>query len=199
MTHKYFEREMQILAKNWGLTVDSEELWELTKEILAALKEKEEEFVTTVIEDKEKIQNKIVQNKIEQEILMKTRGVFKYRTSCYAKSDISTRNEFVQIGYLDLYDNIVFNEPDEEYVEHPDRLVRYLPGFWVKGYNSCQEYLPDKDIKGGGIEVKEVISEFTIKYSPNCYSNNKVIYSVIGYLNDDNQLVYYEQIVNKKN
>jgi len=140
--------------------------------------------------------------KIEQEILMKTRGVFKYVTSCYYKDNFSTKNALVQVGYLDLDDNIVFNEPDEEYVGKPDTLVRYLPGFMVRGYRSCEEYIPitnshnGKDTK----EIKEVISNSSvIHYNPSAYGNShKVTYSVIGYLNEDGELVYYNQIANKE-
>lgn len=131
----------------------------------------------------------------EQEILMKTRGVFKYVTSCYYYHDTSSKNEFVQVGYLDLEDNIVFSAVDISYVEDENKLIRYLPGFWVRGYNSCQEYLTSKDTK----EIKEVISSTSIKYSPSYNSsNNKTHYSVIGYLNDKGELVYYNQIANKE-
>lgn len=135
----------------------------------------------------------------EQEILMKTRGVFKYVTSCYYKDNTSTKNALVQVGYLDLDDNIVFNEPDREFIGKLDTLVRYLPGFWVRGYRSCEEYVPSIYIKGGGTEVREVISEHIIKYSPSTYgSSPKVVYSVIGYLEDDGELIYYNQIANKE-
>ena len=138
-------------------------------------------------------------NKTEQEILMKTRGVFKYVTSCYYRDTYSTKNALVQVGYLDLDDNIVFNEPDTEFIGKPDILVRYLPGFMVKGYRSCEEYVPSNNIKGGGTEIREVISEHIIGYSPSTYGTSpKVIYSVIGYLEDDGELIYYNQIANKE-
>lgn len=137
------------------------------------------------------------EKEMEQEILMKTKGVFKYVTSCYYKDNFSTKNELVQVGYLDLDDNIVFNEPDKKLVSKPDTLVRYLPGFMVKGYRSCEEYVPSTNIKGGGTEIREVISEHTIGYSPSTYgSSPKVTYSVIGYLEDDGELIYYDQITN---
>lgn len=138
---------------------------------------------------------------IKQEILMKTRGVFKHVTSCYYKDNTSTKNALVQVGYLDLDDNIVFNEPDEEFVGKPDILVRYLPGFMVRGYRSCEEYVPitnshnGKDTK----EINEVISQNIIQYSPSTYGNSpKVIYSVVGYMNDNGELIYYNQIANKE-
>ena len=143
-----------------------------------------------------KLLNKIMLS--EREILMKTRGVFKYVTSCYYKDTCSTKNDLVQVGYLDTEDNIVFNEPNEDYVSNPDKLVRYLPGFWVRGYRSCEEYLPNLDIRGNGVELREVISEYSIGYSPSIYSGSpKVPYSVIGYLDDDGALIYYDQIVSK--
>ena len=139
--------------------------------------------------------------KMEQEILMKTRGVFKYVTSCYYKDNTSTKNALVQVGYLNLDDNIVFNEPDTEFIGKPDTLVRYLPGFMVRGYRSCEEYAPifnsssSKDTK----EIKEVISQNIIQYSPSSYGNSpRIVYSVIGYLNDEGELVYYNQIANKE-
>lgn len=157
----------------------------LTKDVLALASE-------LLRQQKEKM-------KQETEILMKTRGVFKYVTSCYYKDTYSTKNALVQVGYLDLDDNIVFNEPVEKSVDKPDTLVRYLPGFMVRGYRSCEEYIPSINIKGGGTEIREVISEHTIGYSPSTYGNSpKVVYSVIGYLEDDGELIYYNQIANKE-
>lgn len=133
--------------------------------------------------------------KMEQDILIKTRGVFKYRTSCYFKDNTSGKNELVQVGYLDLDDDIVFNEPNEEYVKDETKLIRYLPGFMVKGYRSCQEYIPKKE----SVEIREVISENTIQYNlSTIVSSSRVTYSVIGYLGDNEELIYYNEIVDKQ-
>jgi len=140
-------------------------------------------------------------SEVERDILKKTRGVFKYRTSCYFKDHTSSKNELVQVGYLDLDDNIVFNEPDEEYIAIPDTLIRYLPGFMVKGYRSCEEYVSITNSYNGkdSKEIREVISSETIQYDPSTYgSSPRVTYSVIGYLDDNEALVYYNQIVDKK-
>lgn len=135
---------------------------------------------------------------IERDILKKTRGVFKYQTSCYFKDHTSSKNELVQVGYLDLDDDIVFNEPDEEYVSTPDKLVRYLPGFMVKGYRSCEEYIPKSPKTKESVEIREVLSENTIQYTPSTYgSSPRVTYSVIGYLGDNEELIYYNEIVDK--
>lgn len=116
-------------------------------------------------------------------------------TSCYFKDNTSSKNELVQVGYLDLDDDIVFNEPDEDYVKDETKLIRYLPGFMVKGYHSCEEYIPKKE----SVEIREVISENTIQYNQNPYdSSPKVTYSVIGYLGDNEELIYYNEIVDKK-
>jgi hypothetical protein len=147
-------------------------------------------------------EGELMSNKSEQEILMKTRGVFKYVTSCYYKDNTSTKNALVQVGYLDLDDNIVFNEPDKEFVGKPDTLVRYLPGFMVRGYRSCEEYVPiansynGKDTK----EINEVISNnSSIQYCPSSYGNSpRITYAVIGYLSVDGELVYYNQIASKE-
>lgn len=138
---------------------------------------------------------------MEKEILMKTRGVFKYVTSCYYKDNTSTKNALVQVGYLDLDDNIVFHEPDTEFVGKPDTLVRYLPGFMIQGYRSCEEYVPITNSHSGRDtkEINEVISQNTIQYSPSTYGTApRVTYSVIGYLDDDGELICYNQIANKE-
>jgi len=142
---------------------------------------------------------KEVQKQIEKDILKKTRGVFKYVTSCYFKDSTSSKNELVQVGYLDLEDNIVFNESDDEWIGDPTKLVRYLPGFMVRGYHSCEPYISIINSHNGkdNKEIREVISSNTIQY---CYSSNspRVTYSVIGYLNDEEELIYYNSIVDKK-
>ena len=141
------------------------------------------------------------QKQMERDILKKTRGVFKYVTSCYFKDHSSSKNELVQVGYLDLEDNIVFNDVDEEHIGNPDKLIRYLPGFMVRGYRSCEEYIPVTNSYNGTDtkEINEVISSNTIQYCPsNNFSSPRVTYSVIGYLNDDEELVYYNAIVDKK-
>jgi len=211
MTYKHFEREILRQEEDWSSHCNIEGLWKLAKEMLSHIKEQEEK------EGLVSILNKTEEKKMEKEILMKTRGVYKYVTSCYYKDSSSTKNALVQVGYLDLNDNMVFNssetrsenEPDTEFVESadlllgekPDTLVRYLPGFMVRGYRSCEEYVPitnshnGKDTK----EINEVISQNTIQYSPSTYSSSpKVPYSVIGYLNDDGELIYYNQIANKE-
>jgi len=139
---------------------------------------------------------KEAQKQMEKDILKKTRGVFKYRTSCYFKDHTSSKNELVQVGYLDLDDNVIFNEPDEEYIVDPSKRIRYLPGFMVKGYHSCEEYIPNKS---DSVEIREVISENTIQYSPSTYgSSPRVTYSVIGYLGDNEELIYYNAVVDRK-
>ncbi len=182
MTYQKFEYKRQQIANNWGAEGDiqGQELWKLVNEMLSHMREQERE-------------------PIEKEILMRTRGVYKHVTSCYYKDTYSTKNALIQVGYLDLDDNIVFNEPDTEFIGKSDTLVRYLPGFMVRGYRSCEEYVPSNPVKGGGTEIREVISEHTIGYSPSTYgSSPKTIYSVIGYLEDDGELIYYDQIANKE-
>jgi hypothetical protein len=172
---------------------DIEDVFALTSELLRKRKFKEDTY---------EMLEELAERKIEKEILMKTRGVFKYVTSCYCKDNTSTKNALVQVGYLDLDDNIVFNEPDKEFVGKPDTLVRYLPGFMVRGYRSCEEYVPITKSHNGKDtrEIKEVISNSkVIHYCPSTYgSSPKVTYSVIGYLNEDGELIYYNQIVSKE-
>jgi len=193
MTYKHFEYEKQQIANSWSADANNQELWKLVQDMLTYIKEKES---GTIITEKE------VQKKMEQEILMKTRGVYKYVTSCYYKDNTSTKNALVQVGYLDLDDNIVFNEPDKEFVGKPDTLVRYLPGFMVRGYRSCEECVPITNSHNGKDtrEINEVISNSSvIHYSPSTYgSSPKVTYAIIGYLNEDGELVYYNQIANKE-
>lgn len=135
----------------------------------------------------------------EQEILMKTRGVFKEVISFNGAliSDYITldKTESVQVGYLDLDDNVVFNEVDSSYVQEENRIYRYLPGFKVRSYRSWEDYVPINNQK----EIREVVSTITLKYCPNRYgTGNTIVYPVVGYLDDNNQLVYYHQISDKK-
>jgi len=159
------------------------------------------EFIEMMRKQKREGQMNTNQSKeLERDILKKTRGVFKYVTSCYFKDHSSSKNELVQVGYLDLEDNIVFNGSDDEWIGDPAKLVRYLPGFMVIGYHSCEPYIPVTNSHNGkdNKEIREVISSNTIQYSPSSISSSpKVTYSVIGYLDDNDEVVYYNQIVDK--
>jgi len=139
------------------------------------------------------------EKEIEQKILSQVRGVFKYRTKSSSKgysSYTSSKYDLVQVGYLDLDNNIVFNEVQRPLSE-PDQysIVRYLPGFHIRQYRSSEDYIPKLN---SSKEIKEIISSEVVEYSSGSYSSKKEIYSVIGFLNDENQLIHYDQIVTLK-
>lgn len=161
----------------------------LVKEMLEYIKTTTKE--TNVSNEKE----------IEQKMLSQVRGVFKYRTksnskaySCYT----SKKYDLVQVGYLDLEDSIVFNPIIQRPVSEPSpySITRYLPGFHVRQYRNWEEYIPELD---SNKEIKEVISSEIVEYSSGNYSSKKEIYSVVGFLNNENQFIHYDQIIEDEN
>lgn len=138
---------------------------------------------------------------MEQKLLRATRGVFKYMTISSSKAPFcytSAKNKFVQVGYLDLDNNIVFNEVKRPAIDESDvrAITRFLPGFHVRGYRSCEEYIPSLTAPSQVTkEIREVVSTTVIQYSSSSYSLNHETYSVIGFLNDSGELIKYSQII----
>lgn len=141
----------------------------------------------------------------ERDILRATRGVFKYMTTSTAKGYVSytsSKNEFVRVGYLDLNNSIVFDEVKRPAVDESDgtTITRYLPGFHVRGYRSCEEYIPSLSAPSHVIkEIREVVSTTTIQYNPSKYgTDNQQAYSVTGFLDDNGGFIQYSQILEDK-
>lgn len=134
-----------------------------------------------------------------QEILKQTRGVFKYRTTSTSKnySDYSSsKYETVQVGFLDLENNIVFNSVKNTLPELSQHsIIRYKLGFYVRQYRSCEDYIPD--LVECNKEIREVMSSRVINQRVSSSSESS-IYSTVGFLNNDDQLIYYDQIITNK-
>lgn len=207
MTYQEFKEEETWIAGIFG----SKNLNDLTFAELENVCHEYRDLVNTMltyletINTKEISMNEKIEKDIEQKLLRATRGVFKYMTISSVKGYVSytsNKNEFVQVGYLDLNNNIVFDEVKRPAVDESDTttITRYLPGFHVRGYRSCEEYIhsltaPSHVTK----EIREVISTTTIQYNPSKYgTDNQEAYSVTGFLDENNVFIQYSQIIEDK-
>ena len=195
MTYQQFKNESEIITTLYEV----DKLEDLSFTSLQGLCQDYQNLVKEMLEYIEittKETNMNTNKEIEQKMLSQVRGVFKYRTKSNSKgysNYTSSKYDLVQVGYLDLEDNIVFNEVQKPVSESDQySITRYLPGFHIRQYRNCEEYVFELD---SNKQIKEVISSEIVEYSSGSYSSKKETYSVIGFLNDENQLIHYDQII----